>query len=200
MSGATIFIVEDDRIIAEDIRASLEDSGYRVAGIAASGEEALLQVKRQRPDLVLMDVILAGPLDGIETARRMVAELSLPVVYLTSHTDRSILQRARETEPFGYLVKPFDDHGLAITIDMALYKHKMEEERRRLTRELQEALAKIKKLEGLIPICAWCKKIRDDQGFWAGVEEYIGRHSGATFTHGMCPDCFEDLMEKRNKS
>lgn len=196
MSKADILIVEDERLIAEDIKISLTDSDFNVVGVAASGEDAIQQATEKKPDLVLMDIVLKGEMDGIEAADKIYSELKIPVVYLTSHTDSKILQRAKDTEPFGYLIKPFQDHELAITIEMAIYKNSMEKERQKLTNKLRDALARIETLEGLIPICAWCKKVRDDQGFWQQIENYISEHSTAVFSHGMCPDCYEKTRKK----
>jgi len=103
---------------------------------------------------------------------------------------------AKLTEPFGFLLKPFGARDLKVTLEIALYKHKMERERDRLTEELRQALARVKTLVGLLPICAYCKKIKDDAGYWSQVEAYIMKHSDASFTHGMCPDCFQRVKKE----
>jgi len=184
-----ILVVEDERIIALDLQRRLHSLGYTVCAIAGSGPEAVAHAAQSHPDLILMDIVLPGPMDGIEAAAQIRAHADIPVIYLTAHADEATLQRAKTTEPFGYLLKPFDTRVMQPTIEMALYKHHMEQERRHLLHQLQEALTNIKTLQGLLPICAACKKIRDDQGYWHQVEEYIGQHSAAQFTHGICPDC-----------
>ncbi|MBU4366718.1 MAG: response regulator [Verrucomicrobia bacterium] len=126
MANARILIVEDESIVAKDIQNSLTGLGYTVAGVVAFGEEAVERVGELKPDLILMDVMLKGAMDGIEAAERIRREHSVPVVYLTAYTDDDTLRRAKVTEAFGYLLKPFEDRELRTTIEMALYKHTME--------------------------------------------------------------------------
>ncbi|HUI10203.1 MAG TPA: response regulator [Bacteroidota bacterium] len=130
MPPAKILVVEDENIVARDICARLEQFGYDVAPPVATGEEAIARARGSRPDLVLMDIMLRGPMDGIEAARVIREQLNVPVVYLTAYVDEKNLQRAKVTEPFGYLLKPFEERELQITIEMALYKHSMEQQLR----------------------------------------------------------------------
>ena len=193
MARTKILVVEDERIVAKDLQRRLQRLGYTVCAIASSGQEAIEQVAQTPPHIVLMDIILQGPMDGVEAAEHIRARFDIPIIYLTAHADANTLQRAKATEPFGYLLKPFEAKALQTTIEMALYKHQMERERAQLLRQLQDALANIKTLRGLLPICAACKNIRDDQGYWDQLESYISRHSEAQFTHGICPDCVKKL-------
>ena len=147
-----------------------------------------------------MDVGLEGEMDGIQTAEQIRAQFSIPVIYLTAFVDEKTLNRAKVTVPCGYLTKPFEENDLRIAIEVGLYRVKLESERESLIKELQDALAKIKTLSGLIPICAWCKKIRSDTGYWQTVEQYIGEHSQAEFTHGMCPDCAKKFLKEDNSA
>ncbi|PKL63947.1 MAG: hypothetical protein CVV32_10970 [Methanomicrobiales archaeon HGW-Methanomicrobiales-3] len=137
MSGATIFIVEDELIEAEDIRQTLEKLGYHVSGICRSGESALRTVTKTRPDLILMDIHLAGTMDGIDTAEQIHTLYTIPVIFLTAHADEASLERAKVTEPYGYVLKPFDERELYSSIEMALYKHRMEEQAREDTRTIR---------------------------------------------------------------
>jgi PAS domain S-box-containing protein len=125
MAKTKILVVEDERVSAEDIKMSLQRLGYSVSGIAVSGEEAVKNAEEKQPDLVLMDIVLKGKMDGIEAASEIRSRLDIPVVYLTAHADKKTLARAKITEPFGYILKPFDDKDLQTNIEMALYKHKM---------------------------------------------------------------------------
>lgn len=109
MAKTEILIVEDERITAEDIRLSLGGLGYAVTGMASSGEEAIRKAEEPHPDLVLMDIVLGGDMDGIEAADRIRARFNIPVVYLTAYADEKTLERAKVTQPFGYILKPFDD-------------------------------------------------------------------------------------------
>ena len=122
MSKGRILVVEDEAIVALDIQTRLLRLGFEVAGRAATGPEALALAESARPDLVLMDVRLPGAKDGIETARELCARRSVPVIYLTAASDAATLDRAKETSPAGYLAKPFEDHELALAIEMALVK------------------------------------------------------------------------------
>jgi PAS domain S-box-containing protein len=313
-----VLVVEDEGIVARDITNILVRLGYEVAAAVFSGEEAVDAAERARPHLVLMDVVLQGEMDGITAAHHIREALDIPVIYLTAYADHGTLERAKLTQPYGYLLKPFEEVDLRFSIEMALYKHHMETElrrsreqyksllesagaapweldlgsmaftymghqvtamlgyppeewtdftfwqgcihphdapwvvktcldairlgrdretheieyrmlsrggrevwvrdivtlareegdrklrgfffditrrkqaemeRERLIAELQDALGKIKTLRGLLPICAWCKRIRDDHGYWNQVESYVQEHSEAEFTHGMCPEC-----------
>ncbi len=124
--SANILVVEDEYIVAKDIRNRLINLGYTVPAIVATGEEALRKTEEFKPDLVLMDIVLKGDKDGIETADEIKTRYNLPVIYLTAYTDDKTIQRAKLTEPFGYIIKPFEERELYSTIEMALYKQKME--------------------------------------------------------------------------
>lgn len=142
-SLASIFIVEDELIEAEDIRQTLDRQGYQVTGIARSGESVLESLKDHRPDLVLMDIHLAGAMDGIDTAEQIRSLYHIPVIFLTAHADEITLGRAKITEPYGYVLKPFDDRELHSSIEMALHKHRTEmqsKENERTIRVLANAI------------------------------------------------------------
>ncbi len=193
--SAKILVTEDEGIVAADIEDRLRSLGYQVTATCSSGAEALQKIAETKPDLVLMDIMIQGDMDGIETARHVREDFGIPVIFLTAYSDDATFERAKITEPFGYLLKPFEERELRTNIEMALYKHAMEKERDRLVAELKEALNAVKLLSGLLPICASCKKIRDDNGYWSEVENYISEHSDADFTHGYCPDCATQMLE-----
>lgn len=123
MRRPKIMIVEDEIVVAMELEEKLRAMGYEVAGIASSGEDAVSEVEVTRPDLVLMDVRLQGEMDGIQAAELIRRRHNLPVIYLTAYADDSTLQRAKITEPYGYLVKPFSETELHTNIEVALYKH-----------------------------------------------------------------------------
>lgn len=318
-----ILIVEDEGIIAADLAGMLRQSGHEVVDLASTGADAIAKAEQLRPDLVLMDIMLAGNMDGVTAAEEIRRRCHLPVLFLSAHSDGPTLERAKLTEPYGYIVKPVLERDLRIGIEMALHKHAMEmrlveseqwfsttlasigdaviatdaqgrirflnpvaraitgwpveearghpltdvlaltsdsglakpdpfsavlaegvvlawtshnwlqprdgnrtpidytaapirgldaviagivvvfrdislrlqaeEERERLIRDLQAALAKVKTLTGLIPICAQCKKIREDRDYWTQVETYVSAHSDAQFSHTICPACIRLL-------
>ncbi|MBI3877904.1 MAG: response regulator [Verrucomicrobia bacterium] len=324
MNKPRILVVEDEGIIAKDIQLTLEAMGYEVPATAATADEAFEKAAEFTPDLVLMDIVLPGGTDGVTAAERMRERLNIPVVYLTAHSDSATFQKAKLTEPYGYIVKPVVERELRIGIEMAMHRHRMdqhraglerwfaatlgcvgeaviaadrqghvrfmntqaqeltgwslvdaasrhieevmilsdereptgsvglfsetlqkgllvqwannawlyprrgpsmpvdytaarirqddgvvagvvvifrditsrkqlEEERERLIGELRSALQNVKTLRGLLPVCASCKRIRDDDGYWEQVDTYLANHSLAQVSHGMCPDCLRTL-------
>lgn len=122
MNEAKIMILEDEAIVADDILHCLEQTGYLVPVICSSGEQVISRLEKETADLVLVDVMLAGKMDGIDTARIIRERFKIPVVYLTSFTNQTMLERAKETFPSGYIVKPFKKRELLATVEMALYQ------------------------------------------------------------------------------
>ncbi len=112
MTRPQILVVENERLIAWDLQQMLEDMGYSVPTTVVAGQDAIDTAEKNRPDLVLMDIMLEGEIDGIEAAREMRARLAIPVVYLTAYATEEILERAKDTDPYGYLVKPFQKKEL----------------------------------------------------------------------------------------
>jgi len=192
---AQILIAEDESTLAQDLKCRLESLDYGVAGITDCAEQAVVLVERLRPDLVLMDIQLAGEMDGIQAAEQ-IRKLRVPLVYVSGYCDDPLLQRAQLTEPYGYILKPCRTADLRISVEMSLQRHRAEQERERLVQRFHEVLASVKTLTGRLSICCYCKKIRDEAGNWPEVETYVMEHSHACFTHGMCPDCF-DRVKKR---
>ncbi|MFN5910455.1 MAG: response regulator [Bacteroidota bacterium] len=128
MSKTNILVVEDESIVSKDIQHSLKKLGYHVVGAASTGEKALEIAQTERPDIVLMDIMLKGSINGIETADIIRRELAIPVVFLTAYADESTLMKAKITEPYGYIIKPFKEIDLHTSIEMAVYKHSKEQE------------------------------------------------------------------------
>ncbi|MBU4446075.1 MAG: response regulator [Candidatus Marinimicrobia bacterium] len=128
MAKVKILVVEDEYSVAEVIQDMLINFEYDVPNVVSSGEEAIEETKKIRPDLVLMDIKLKGKMDGIEAANQIRDRYNIPVIYLTGHAEEDFLQRAKITGPFGYMLKPFKAEELQTTIKMAIYKHKTENE------------------------------------------------------------------------
>ena len=126
MAKAQILIVEDDNIVVLELSDRLQSLGYAVSGVASYGKEAVEKAAEMRPDLALMDIRLKGAMNGVGAAEEIRARFDIPVVYLTAYADEDTLQRAKVTEPYGYIIKPFQERELYSTIEMALYKHKAE--------------------------------------------------------------------------
>lgn len=140
MQPARILVVDDEIIIARDLEARLLKMGYAVVGIASSGLEAIQLAGKHQPDLVLMDIVLKGEMDGIEAATEIRKRFQSPIIYVTAYTDDGTLRRAMITEPFGYIVKPFLEREVKANIEMALYKHRMEKRLRGIERWFYNAL------------------------------------------------------------
>ena len=139
MPGTKVMVVEDERIVALHMRLQLSKLGYEISAVVASGDEALRRVVASPPDVVLMDIHIEGPTDGIETAKQIPTELHVPVIYLTAYSDDITLERARATTPYGYLLKPFSERELHATIQMVL-------ERCRADKALRDAEQRLERL------------------------------------------------------
>ena len=128
MSKTNVLVVEDESIVSKDIQHSLKKLGYNVVGASATGEKAVELAHSEKPDIVLMDIMLKGEMNGIDTAFQIKQELGIPVIFLTAYADESTLTRAKVTEPYGYIIKPFKEVDLHTSIEMAIYKHNKEKE------------------------------------------------------------------------
>ncbi|KGK99649.1 chemotaxis protein CheY [Methanococcoides methylutens] len=129
MKSTRILVVEDEAIVAMVIKKRLMNLGYSVSGVAATGKDAITKVEGTFPDLVLMDIMLKGDMDGIEAADEIRKRFSIPVVYLTAHSDENTLERAKQTEPYGYILKPFTERDLSSNIEIAIHKHLKEKQK-----------------------------------------------------------------------
>jgi AmiR/NasT family two-component response regulator len=201
-----VLIAEDDYLNSEMIKGLLEEVGYTVAGEAADGFETVKMTRSLQPDVVLMDIKMPD-MDGLEATRRIYESCPTPVVVLTAYEMSELVEEASAVGVGAYLVKPPNAREMerAITIAMARFDDLIElhrlnaelqagnEARERLILELQEALAQVKTLSGLLPICSSCKRIRDDEGYWNQLEAYIQDHSEVVFSHGLCPECAKKL-------
>ena len=201
MPGRTRILVTDDSPdVLELTTTVLEDEGYKVAK-ADSGGECLKIARAQHPDIILLDVMLPD-MTGIEVCEQIKEDKDLEgtFVILVSGVRISPDYQADglNVGADGYIIKPITNRELVARVQAiarikraedALRQKKLEQQK--LITELQEALAEIKTLKGFIPICASCKKIRDDEGYWNQLEAYISKHTDATFTHSICPQCAE---------
>ncbi len=192
-SEANILVVEDDTNVAAVLEARLQSFGYEVCDIAKSGPAAVRMAMDQSPDLVLMDILLEGDMNGVEAAELIHNQADIPIIFVTCLSDQALLERAVKANAYGYILKPYDNAELRYTIEIALIKYRAARERERLIVDLEKALKEVKRLSGLLPICASCKKIRNDDGSWQQIEEYIHAHSEADFSHSICPECAKTL-------
>lgn len=201
-SAVGVLVVDDSMLVREMVHGMLDELGYRVVGSAVDGAEALEKVRELRPDVVLMDLEMPR-LDGLEATRRITADSSTPVVVLTAYESPRLIEKVSAAGASAYLIKPPDRGDLHRAITVALARQadlaqlrrlnsaleRRHAEREQLLRWLKDAVAEIRTLRGLIPICSSCKKVREDDGYWKGIEVYVSEHSHAEFSHGLCPDC-----------
>jgi PAS domain S-box-containing protein len=125
MYKKNILVVEDEGLVAKDIQLSLEDMGYNVVNTVSTGEEAIELIEMSNPDLVILDIVLKGEMNGIDTAKEILKKYDVPLIYLTAYGDRDTVKMARETKPLGYIVKPYKQEDLYSTIEVALHTHEM---------------------------------------------------------------------------
>jgi len=196
-----IVIVEDDFLVADLIKQILSnlDLGYKIIGKASNGVEGIELVKTLKPDLVIMDIKMPE-MNGIDATKIIQEKCPTPVIMLTSYESSELIDEASEAGASAYLIKPLKKNLVKQSIAIALARHNDLMKIRRLNNELsikieelEKAMAEIKTLRGIIPICASCKKIRDDKGYWREVSNYISIHTEAEFSHGICPDCMKKL-------
>lgn len=140
MPNTRVLVVEDEAVVALDIQSRLRRLGYAPVGRASSGREAIALAEQHLPDIILMDIRIQGSMDGIETAHMIKSRLDIPAIYLTAHTDDQTIERAKTSDPYGYLTKPFEEHELRIAIEIGLHKHNMEQTLRRQAMQLEQIL------------------------------------------------------------
>lgn len=197
---ANILVVEDDTHVATVLEARLQSFGYDVCDIAKSGPAAVRMAVDRSPDLVLMDILLEGDMNGVEAAELIHNQMDVPIIFVTCLSDQALLERAIQANAYGYILKPYDNAELRYTIEIALIKYRAAKEREQLIADLEKALNEVKRLSGLLPICSACKKIRDEGGAWQQIEEYIHAHSEADFSHSICPECAKALYPELDNS
>ncbi|MBN2077338.1 MAG: response regulator [Spirochaetes bacterium] len=178
MKGSRVLVVEDELITAENVRECLVQNGYGVTGMACSGKEALALLEHDVPDLSLVDIKLKGGMEGIELARRMAEDFDVPVIYLTAYSDAEIVERARETLSYGYILKPFDDRELVSAIEIAIEKHRADRAVRESARELRLINEKLRAtVMGIAAAMAVVVEIRDP--YTAGHQKRVAELASA---------------------
>ncbi len=196
-----ILVAEDNTLVRRLICSLLEETGYLVAGQAVNGHEAVRLTRELHPDAVLLDLEMPE-LDGIAAAQAIAASCPTPVVVLTAYDAPELVNQATDAGVGAYLVKPPDGDALDRSIAIAVARHHDMIELRRLYQELRDTLDEVRRLRNMLPICASCKRIRSDDGYWQDVADYLHEHAALDFTHGICPDClarlYPDLGEEES--
>ena len=188
-----ILIAEDDATFRMMLEGILRKWGHRVV-VTMDGSQAWEAFKRERPDLAVLDWMMPDA-DGLEVCRRIRESEGLRYVYvilLTAKGQTEDVVKGLESGADDYVKKPFDHAELRSRIKVGERVLQLERALASKVKSLEKALAEVKQLSGLIPICMHCKRIRDDNDFWHRVEDYMTEHSDATFSHGLCPECLEE--------
>jgi CheY-like chemotaxis protein len=192
-----VLIAEDDPPALELLEKVLGRWGYEVV-TATNGEEAWAALRRDdAPALAILDWMMPD-VDGLEVCRRLRADPRLRAVYviiLTARSDRDDLVLGLEAGADDYVSKPFDAAALRARLLVGSRVVKLQRELQERVLDLEQALSRVDQLHGLLPICSYCRKVRDDSHYWHRVEAYIEAHSAARFSHGVCPDCYERVLK-----
>ncbi len=194
-----ILAVDDEYINTQVIKSLLREE-YDVL-TALNGQEAIDQVKRYMPDLILLDVMMPD-MSGFEVCKIIkddAQSADIPIIFLTALDTHDGQLEGLELGAIDYLTKPIKFQLLKLRVRNHIAMIEQRDQLLRKNEELEAALARVKQLEGIIPICMYCKKIRDDQQSWQQLEAYITNHSEARFSHGMCPQCAEEQMKLLKK-
>lgn len=187
-SPVRVLVAEDNKVVSLMIQKSLAKLGHELAGVAESGREAVRMALRLEPDVILMDIEMPE-LNGLDATWEIQHRQPVPVVVLTAFEDGELIEKAGKVGVSAYLIKPPRTKEIERAIIMAMARHDDLMECWRLNRELENALAEIKTLRGILPLCSFCNRIRDAKGDWQKVDVYICRNSEAAVSHSICPDC-----------
>jgi CheY-like chemotaxis protein len=189
-----ILIVDDTPENLRVLQQILAEHGYRVRP-AINGKMALNAIQKMPPDLILLDIVMPG-MDGYEVCQQLKAyerTCDIPVIFISALHGTVDKLKAFQIGGVDYITKPFQIEEVLARVNTHITIRSQQKLIEAHNAELQEALAKVKLLSGLLPICANCKKIRDDEGFWEQVEVYVRDHTEAEFSHSICPDCAQEL-------
>jgi len=200
MSKVSVLVVEDEAIVAKDIQNSLKKLGYHVPVVMSTGEDAIQGASEHRPDLILMDIMLKGDISGIDAAKQIKDAYEIPVIFLTAYADESTLSKAKVTEPYGYIIKPFKEIDLHTSIEMALYKHGREQEIKK-ERDLYSSIVSDSGQEDCIFVKSNSRlvKVKTAEIYYVeALKDYVIIHTkGTRFTvHSTMKDIVNKLNSK----
>jgi DNA-binding response OmpR family regulator len=192
-----ILIAEDEKISRRILETTLIKDGHDVVAVE-DGVKALDSVEKEVPDMLITDWMMPD-LDGVELCSRVRA-LDLPsyiyIIFLTALTQKEKIIEGLDAGADDYITKPFERTELLARVRAGERVIQLERSLRQKNNELSEALACVKELKGLLPICMFCKKIRNDENYWQKLEEYLAEHTGADFSHSICPECLQKHYSK----
>jgi DNA-binding response OmpR family regulator len=193
-----ILVAEDDSTARRAIEALLTDWGYRVTSVVNGTDAWEVFQGSDPPWLAILDWLMPG-LDGLEICRRVrqtPRSESVYLILLTARSGREDIVAGLESGADDYIIKPADPDELRARVQTGRRIVELQARLAARVQELEEARSREKRLQGLLPICSYCKKIRSDQNYWQQVEEYLSDHADVLFSHGICPDCFETVQKQ----
>lgn len=199
-----ILVVDDNAANIDVMLTFLEAEGYDLS-IASSGEMALKIAQHNQPDLILLDVMMPG-LDGYETCKQLKADEStaeIPVIFVTAKKEVEDIVKGFHSGGIDYISKPFRQEEVLSRVGTHLHLRRLLMAKERLIDKLNRALKEVQTLQGLLPICSYCKKIKNEQGHWQKVETYIRSRTDAQFSHGICSECLKSIditLDKKSDS
>jgi sigma-B regulation protein RsbU (phosphoserine phosphatase) len=191
-----ILIAEDDPVSRCYLEVTLVKWGYEVSA-ACDGNQAWQALQEDPPSIAILDWMMPG-IDGAEICRRLRAiqtQTTTYVIMLTAKTEKKDVVQGLETGADDYLIKPFDRHELRARIGVGIRIVDLQRSLAARVVELESALSRVKQLQGLLPICSYCKKVRDDQNYWTQVDSYISKHAEVEFSHSICPSCYDQFVK-----
>jgi phosphoserine phosphatase RsbU/P len=194
--SAEILIAEDEPVSRLRLETTLERSGFECISVENGAEAWRVLQTESPPNLMILDWMMPE-LDGVEVIRRLRNSptcFGAYVILLTGRNSRSDVVSGLEAGADDYITKPFDPAELLARVQVGVRGVNLREALASRVRELEQALSRVRRLQGLLPICSYCKKIRDDRNYWRQVESYISEHSEAAFSHGICPDCYQRVV------
>jgi len=192
-----ILIAEDESVSRRVLEATLDKWGHEVV-VTCDGAQAWDALRHEgAPLLAILDVMMPG-MGGIEVCRRVretARAVSPYLILLTAESGKESVVSGLEAGANDYIAKPFDPEELRARVNVGLQMLELQQRLAQRVAELEEALSQVKQLQGLLPICTYCKSIRDDGNYWQRVENYIGNHSDVQFSHSICPDCYNQVVQ-----
>jgi phosphoserine phosphatase RsbU/P len=192
-----VLVAEDQPVSRHVLVANLRDWGYDVTAVEDGPRAWTALQAEEGPHLAILDWLMPG-MDGLEICRK-IREIPqtrpIYLILLTARRDQEDIIQGLQSGADDYITKPFDLKELRARVQVGIRVLELQAALRQRVRELEEALSRVKTLQGLLPICSYCKKIRDDRNYWQQVEGYISDHSEAQFSHGICPECFATFVQ-----
>lgn len=195
--GVRILVAEDDPVARRLLEVTLQRWGYEVVAVSDGMAAWEVLAREDAPLLAVLDWMMPG-LDGVEVCRRVRALGRASPTYLillTARGEKADVVTGLEAGADDYLTKPFDRAELRARLAVGVRVVALQETLARRVQDLERALAQVRTLRGLLPICAYCKRVRDDRNYWQQVEAYVAEHSEAQFSHGICPECYERVVQ-----